>query len=126
MQDCKIDTSACGYKTNNPRACIKECNECDVCSPCRSNVHICSFVVPTLEEGRVFRDSFVFNQEDDSVYYIAADGAEVAFGTRPLFIDGFDPHTRSIPRQLVFDFTANKGYVYNPEGKAKAFDLKEI
>lgn len=108
------------------RAYIKECTDCDPCRPCESMVKICSFVAPNLEEGQVFHNSFVYNQEDDSVYYISDDGTPTRFGSSPMFIDDYDPISRQIPRQMVFDFLNNKGYVYAPNGDVRSFDLTEL
>lgn len=105
------------------RACIKECTDCDPCRPCESMVKICSFVAPNIDEGKVFRNSFVYSQEDDTVYYVADDGSPTRFGSSPMFIDDFRPTDRSIPRQMVFDFLNNKGYVYAPNGEVRSFDL---
>lgn len=98
------------------RAYIAECTDCDPCRPCESMVKICSFVTPTLTEGQRFRNSFVYNQEDDSVYYISDDGTPTRFGSSPMFIDNFNPEDKAIPRQTVFDFANQKAYVFNPEG----------
>lgn len=106
----------CPKKNGTPRAYIKECSDCDPCKPCESMVKICSFVVPTLTEGQVFRNSFVYNQEDDAVYYITDDGTPIRFGASPMFIDYFDPSSQTPTRQIVFDFENKKAYVYNPEG----------
>lgn len=108
------------------RACIKECTDCDPCRPCESMVKICSFVAPNLEEAKAFRNSFVYNQEDDSVYYISDDNTPTRFGSSPMFIEDFQPASRTIPRQLVFDFLNNKGYVYSPDGQVRTFDLSEV
>lgn len=113
----------CPKKNGTPRAYIKECSDCDPCKPCESMVKICSFVVPTLTEGQVFRNSFVYNQEDDAVYYITDDGTPIRFGASPMFIDYFDPSSQSPSRQIVFDFEGKKAYVYNPEGEYLAVDL---
>lgn len=98
------------------RAYIAECTDCDPCRPCESMVKICSFVTPTLTEGQKFRNSFVYNQEDDSVYYISDDGTPTRFGSSPMFINAFNPDDRKIPRQTVFDFANQKAYIYDPEG----------
>lgn len=98
------------------RAYIAECTDCDPCRPCESMVKICSFVTPTLTEGQRFRNSFVYNQEDDSVYYISDDGTPTRFGSSPMFIDNFNPEDKAIPRQTVFDFANQKAYIYDPEG----------
>lgn len=108
------------------RACIKECTDCDPCIPCESMVKICSFVVPNIEEGQRYRNSFVYNQEDDSVYYITDDATPVRFGASPMFIDDFSPTARAIPRQMVFDFLNNKAYVYGPDGAVRSFNLSEV
>lgn len=105
------------------RAYIAECTDCDPCRPCESMVKICSFVAPTLTEGQRFRNSFVYNQEDDSVYYIADDGTPTRFGSSPMFINAFNPDDRKIPRQTVYDFANNKAYVYDPEGNYITVDL---
>lgn len=114
-----------GKKDAPKRAYIEGCTDCDPCIPCESMVKICSFVVPNLEEGRVFHNSFVYNQEDDSVYYISDDGTPTRFGSTPMFIDDYDPYSRTIPRQTVYDFANNLGYVYNPTGDFRIFDLRE-
>jgi len=105
------------------RAYIAECTDCDPCRPCESMVKICSFVTPTLTEGQRFRNSFVYNQEDDSVYYISDDGTPTRFGSSPMFIDNFNPEDKVIPRQTVFDFANNKAYIFNPEGEYVTVDL---
>ena len=105
------------------RAYIAECTDCDPCRPCESMVKICSFVTPTLTEGQRFRNSFVYNQEDDSVYYISDDGTPTRFGSSPMFIDNFNPEDKAIPRQTVFDFANNKAYIFNPEGEYVTVNL---
>lgn len=105
------------------RAYIAECTDCDPYRPCKSMVKICSFVTPTLTEGQRFRNSFVYNQEDDSVYYISDDGTPTRFGSSPMFIDNFNPEDKAIPRQVVFDFANNKAYIFNPEGEYITIDL---
>lgn len=112
-------------KEGPERAYIKECTDCDPCRPCESMVKICSFVAPTLEEGQAFRNSFVYNQEDDSVYYIADDGTPTRFGSSPMFIDAFVPSSRTIPRQTVYDFANNIAYVYAPDGRYRTFPLTD-
>lgn len=107
------------------RAYIAECTDCDPCRPCESMVKICSFVTPTLTEGQRFRNSFVYNQEDDSVYYISDDGTPTRFGSSPMFIDNFNPDDKAVPRQTVYDFANNKAYVFNPEGEYRTFQLTD-
>jgi hypothetical protein len=88
-------------------------------------VKICSFVVPNLEEGQTFRNSFIYNQEDDSVYYITDDNTPIRFGSSPMFIDAFDPTSKQIPRQTVYDFDNNVAYVYAPDGTYRTFSLQD-
>lgn len=97
------------------KGAVKFCDVCDPCAPQESNVRLCAFVVPTLEEGRYFRNSFIFVQEDDSVYYISDDRSEIPFGSRPKFIEHFNPAT-ALKNTVVYD-TANKAaYVYDGKG----------
>lgn len=119
---CRCPLKKKGHKCPE-RAYIKECTDCDPCRPCESMVKICSFTAPTLEEAQAFHNSFVYNQEDDSVYYIDDNGTPTRFGSAPMFIDNFVPTDRKIPRQTVFDFYNDKVYVYNPEGEYKEINL---
>lgn len=119
---CRCPLKKKGHKCPE-RAYIKECTDCDPCRPCESMVKICSFVAPTLTEGQAFRNSFVYNQEDDSVYYISDDGTPTRFGSTPMFIDNFDPASRTIPRQTVYDFANNIAYVYAPDGRYRSFPI---
>lgn len=94
---------------------------CDICDPCAegvTNVKICAFVVPTLEEGRYYKNSFIFVQEDDSVYFISDDRSEIPFGSRPKFIDNFDPTDSAINYKscVVYDLVNQTAYVYGPDG----------
>ena len=97
---------------------VKFCDVCDPCNECVTNVKICAFVVPTLEEGRYFKNSFIFVQEDDSVYFITDDRSEIPFGSRPKFIDDFDPNDSAVHYKstVVYDVKNGAGYVYDPEG----------
>ena len=97
---------------------VKFCDICDPCNPAVSNVKLCAFVVPTLEEGRYFKNSFIFVQEDDSVYFISDDRSEIPFGSRPKYIDDFDP-TDSVNKfksTTVYDLKNHAAYVYGPDG----------
>lgn len=98
---------------------VKFCDICDPCNPSVSTVKLCAFVVPTLDEGRYYRNSFVFVQEDDSVYYISDDRSEIPFGSRPKFIDEFDPEeaTAKYKRSVVYDLVNKKAYVYGNNGE---------
>lgn len=101
---------------------------CDICDPCKqsgSNVRLCAFVVPTLEDGRFYRNSFIFVQEDDSTYYISDDKSEIPFGSRPKFIDDFNPDDPAIKYKstVVYDVKNKKGYIYDPEGNRMDVDF---
>ena len=103
---------------------------CDVCDPCEENVseaRICAFVVPTLEEGRYFRNSFIFVQEDDTVYFITDERSEIPFGSRPKFINGFDPDDPEVhfKNTVVYDTQGQAAYVYGPDGTRLNIPLTE-
>lgn len=97
---------------------VKFCDVCDPCNECVTNVKICAFVVPTLEEGRYFKNSFIFVQEDDSVYFISDDRSEIPFGSRPKFVDNFDPTDPTVNYKncVVYDLVNQTAYVYGPDG----------
>lgn len=107
-------------KTDGPqrKGVVKFCDICDPCNEAKSDVRLCAFVVPTLEEGRYYRNSFIFVEEDDSVYYISDDRSEIPFGSRPKFIEDFDPTDAAIHYKstVVYDVKNHAGYVYDPEG----------
>lgn len=104
---------------------VKFCDICDPCSEAATNVRICAFVVPTLEEGRYFKNSFIFVQEDDSVYFISDDRSEIPFGSRPKFIDNFNPldSANSFKNTVVYDLAGQAGYVYGPDGNYMTISL---
>lgn len=101
---------------------VKFCDICDPCAPQKSNVRLCAFVVPTLEEGRYYRNSFIFVQEDDSVYYISDDRSEIPFGSRPKFIENFDPEDQlnQFKNTVVYDTAKKAAYVYDNNGTRMA------
>lgn len=104
---------------------VKVCDLCDPCEENVSNVKLCAFIVPTLEEGRYYRNSFIFVQEDESVYYISDDRSEIPFGSRPKFIEDFDPTdpTVSFKSTVVYDVKNSAAYIYDPEGNMVASGL---
>lgn len=115
-----INTWGCGCQEMIPepksrRGVVKFCDICDPCNPSKSNVKLCAFVVPTLEDGRYYRNSFVFVQEDDSTYYIADDRSEIPFGSRPKFIDDFDPEKYTVKNSVVFDMKNKKAFVFDED-----------
>lgn len=119
-----INTWGCGCHEmmpepkSKPKGVVKFCDLCNPCNRKVPTVRLCAFVVPTLEDGRYYRDSFVFVQEDDSTYYIGDDRTEIPFGSRPKFIDDFDPTDPTIKykRTVVYDVKNKKQYVYGEDG----------
>lgn len=118
-----LNTWGCGCQQMKPepqrrKGIVKFCDLCDPCNKKVPTVKLCAFVVPTLEDGRYYRDSFIFVQEDDSTYYIGDDRTEIPFGSRPKFIDDFDPTDPTIKfkRTVVYDVKNKKQYVYGNEG----------
>lgn len=103
---------------------------CDICNPCEENVseaRICAFVVPTLEEGRYFKNSFVFVEDEDSVYFITNERSEIPFGSRPKFIDNFDPEDPTIhfKNTVVYDIQGGVGHIYGPDGSRRTIALTD-
>lgn len=118
-----LNTWGCGCQQMPPepkrrKGVVKFCDLCDPCNRKVPTVKLCAFVVPTLEDGRYYRDSFVFVQEDDSTYYIGDDRTEIPFGSRPKFIEDFDPTDPTIKfkRTVVYDVKNKKQYVYGDDG----------
>lgn len=117
-----INTWGCGCNEMPPeprgkaKGVVKFCDLCDPCNPRVPTVKICAFVVPTLEDGRYYKDSFVFVQEDDSTYYINSDRSEIPFGSRPKFIDDFDPTATTFKNTVVYDIKNKLSYAFGPDG----------
>lgn len=101
--------------TINTKGVVDFCDLCDPCNPQASTVRICAFVVPTLEDGRYYKSSFVFTQDEDATYYISDDRSEIPFGTRPKFIDDFDPTNYSVKNSVVFDLKNERAFVFGPD-----------
>ena len=99
-----------------PKGTLGFCDICDPCNQAVSTVRLCAFVVPTLEDGRYYKNSFIFSQEDDTSYYISDDRSEIPFGTRPNFVDDFDPTSVTKKNTIVYDVKNKKAYVYGPDG----------
>lgn len=104
-----------GGETPNVKGEVKFCDLCDPCNMKASTVRICAFVVPTLEDGRYYKNSFVFTQDEDATYYISDDRSEIPFGTRPKFIDDFVPADYKVKNSIVFDMKNGKAYVFGPD-----------
>lgn len=125
----KMNTWGCGCNKmpEEParKGMVKFCDICDPCNPNVTNVKICAFVVPTLEEGRYFKNSFIFVQEDDSVYFISDDRSEIPFGSRPKYIDNFDPtdSENKFKSTTVYDLAGHAAYVYGPDGTYMSIPL---
>lgn len=117
-----LNTWGCGCNKmpEEPRkkGVVKFCDICDPCAEGVTNVKICAFVVPTLEEGRYYKNSFIFVQEDDSVYFISDDRSEIPFGSRPKYIENFDPEdsANKFKNTTVYDMVGMAAYVYGPDG----------
>lgn len=117
-----INTWGCGCNKMQPepqrKGVVKFCDICDPCNETVSNVRLCAFVVPTLEEGRYFKNSFVFVQDEDAVYYISDDRNEIPFGARPKFIDNYDPtdSANKYKNTVIYDLAGQAAYVYGPDG----------
>lgn len=105
------------------RGRVEVCEACDPCEPCESMVRICTFVVPTLSEGRWFRNSFIFVQDEEATYYISDNGDEIPFGSRPMFRENFDPTAVELKSQVVYDVNNKMMWVFNPLGEYVASPL---
>lgn len=104
---------------------VEFCDACDPCNECVSNVKICAFVVPTLAEGRYYKNSFIFVEEDDSTYFITEDRSEIPFGSRPKFLTNFEPEEHEFKNTVVFDVDNHVGYVYDEHGHYAALSLTD-
>ena len=107
---------------------VKFCDVCDPCNECASNVKLCAFVVPTLEDGRYYKNSFVFTQDEETVYYISDDRSEIPFGSRPKYINDFDPDDVELAYKntVVYDVKNRVAYVYDNNGRMASFGMSAV
>lgn len=105
----------------SPEAC-----EADDCRICHSNVRICSFTVKTTDEVRKYHNSLVYSEEDNTSYWVDDEGTPVITYRLPIYQDDFNPAEANMAMNTVYDFKNNKGYVFNPAGEYREFDLKEV
>lgn len=121
----QYNTWGCGCQKMNPepkRARVAFCDICDPCVPGKNLVKFCAYVVPTLEEGRYYRNSFVFVEDEQAAYYVSDDRSEIPFGTRPIFNDDFDPASVNYKKTVVYDMKNKKQYVFGPDGSYMTFE----
>ena len=100
--------------------------EQDDCRICKSNVRICSFTVKATDEVRKYHNSLVYSEENNTSYWVDDDGVPVITYRLPIYQDDFDPTTANVEMNTVYDFKNNRGYVFNPAGEYREFDLKEV
>ena len=98
----------------------------DDCRICHSNVRICSFVVKTTAEVRKYHNSLVYSEEDNTSYWVDDEGVSVITYRTPIYQDDFNPAEANVQMNTVYDFKNNRGYVFNPAGEYRGFDLKEV
>lgn len=98
----------------------------DDCRICHSNVRICSFVVKTTAEVRKYHNSLVYSEEDNTSYWVDDEGVPVITYRTPIYQDDFNPAEANVQMNTVYDFKNNRGYVFNPAGEYREFDLKEV
>lgn len=139
----------CGYKQSGCSKCNK-CNKCNKCSRpactrchvyrptplpvvspkaceecdgCQSNVQICSFTVKETKEVRKYRNSLVYSEEDNTIYWVDNEGVPVITYRQPVFKDDFDPTNSNLVMNTAYDFKNNKAYVFDPAGEYRTFTL---
>lgn len=109
----------------NPVVSPESCDPND-CSPCESNVRICSFVVKLKDDVRKYHNSLVYCEEDNTSYWVDNGGVPVITYRTPIYQDDFDPKTADVQMNTVYDFKNLKAYVFNPAGEYKMFNLSEV
>lgn len=120
-------TCRCNQPNPNRKAVVGFCDVCDPCTENHSEARICAFVVPSLEEGRYFKNSFIFAQDEDAVYFITEERSEIPFGSRPKFIDNFDPEDplSDFKNAVVYDMVKHIAYIYGKDGNYLTFPITE-
>lgn len=112
----KAGCRCAGIKNSVNRAYTGICDVCDPCASCESMVKICTMVVPSLDEGRYYRNSFVFVQDEGATYYISDKGDELPFGAKPNFINDFDPEAKPRYNEVIYDLNNKSIYYFGPNG----------
>lgn len=113
----------CTIKQTLPVVSPTPCETSSCASP--SNVHICSLVIKKAEDVRKYHNSLVTVEEDGTTYWVDDDGVPVVTYRMPMYIDDFDPATKKVVSNAVYDFKNHKMYVFDPAGDYQIADLKE-
>jgi len=91
------------------------------CGSCKSNCNIPHLVVDTVAELTGICGAFVTVRDENAVYHIDSNGNPVAVSRNPIFLDNHVPSIGLYKSTVVYDFAANKQYVYNYAG-----DFREV
>lgn len=83
----------------------------------------CHEVVDTYADIIDIRNAFVTVRDENAVYHIDSIGNPVAVSRSALYIAGFQPVTGAYKQNTVYDFSVNKGYVFDQLGNFKTVTL---
>ena len=94
-------------------------SSCDVCQR-DGYVHQ---VVETYADVADFRNAFVTVRDENAVYHVDEVGNPVSVSRSPIFIENYEPTVGAWRQNLVYDFIANKAYVFAPDGTFREIEL---
>ena len=102
--------------------CSKDPVPCDGegCTGCGNKCHE---VVDTYADVQDFRNAFVTVRDENAVYHVDEIGNPVAVSRNPVFKNNYTPAVGDYKQTVVYDFTNNHFYVYDPTGQYKTGTL---
>lgn len=101
---------ACNCNNTDSTDKTTPCNGCVGCS------QKCHEVVDTFAEVDQFRNAFVTVREENATYHVDEVGNAIAVSRNPVFDNEYIPTAGDYKNVIVYNFTAEEGYVFNPSG----------
>ena len=99
------------------------CTDCDTNYPDDPPVIKNHQVVDTFEEVEDFRNAFVTVRNENATYHTDSAGNAICVSRNPLFIENFTPVVGAFKQLVVYDFPADKLYIFDQDGNYKTGNL---
>lgn len=102
---------------------MSDCQDCSTppvpnegCTGCGNKCHE---VVDTYADVQEHRNAFVTVRDENAVYHVDEAGNPVSVSRSAIFKDDYTPIEGDYKQNIVYDFSQNKFYVFNPSGEYK-------
>lgn len=76
-----------------------------------------------VSEVSFYRNAFVTVLNENATYHVDEAGNVIAVSRNPLFSDTYTPQHGDYKNVIVYNFTQNEAYIFNPLGQYKIIAL---